>query len=412
MIGTSVALALRQLRVNALRSGLTVLGIVIGIASVVALVSLGSAVQQSIDANLSGLGADTLSITPGGSDVADEQPGSGRRLAPAGSTSAGDPLTSEDADAVGQVAGVESVVPVVQQAGEARLGATEGTTVIATTSGLADLESYEFAAGGWFSAFTDEAGLPVAVLGATLVEDLGLDPAAAIDAEVVVDGQSFTVIGVLEPIGGVSFVSPDDAVLVPLDTAEGGIIDTDPELTQIRVGLIETSDEVLDDIDAALRQAREIEPATDADFTVTDAGSITDIADETTALLTTLITSIGAISLVVGAIGIANMMLVAVRERTREIGIRRAVGATRGDITTQFLVEAVVLSIVGGLIGAVLGVILSTVVAESLLGVAAVVSSTAVALALGVSMLVGVAAGLGPAYQAASIDPTTALRYE
>ena len=145
---------------------------------------------------------------------------------------------------------------------------------------------------------------------------------------------------------------------------------------------------------------------------VTDAGSINDIAGDTTALLTTLVTAIGGISLVVGAIGIANMMLVAVRERTREIGVRRAVGATRRDITTQFLIEAIVLSAVGGIIGVVVGVALNQVVAETLLGVTAIIDTTAVALALGVSVAVGVAAGLGPAISAASVDPTTALRYE
>ena len=411
MIATSIQLALRQLRVNALRSALTVLGIVIGIASVVARVSLGSAVQASIDDNLSGLGADTLSITPGASAQADTELGGGGRLAAGGTSAAGDPLTDDDVAAVAAVPGVTAAVPVVQQPGEVTLGTTEGTTVMATTSELAEVESFAFAAGGWFSPLTDEAGLPVAVLGATLVEDLGLTPAQAIDAEVTVDGRAFTVVGVLDPVGGVSFVSPDDAVVLPLDTARQGVVD-DAELTQVRVGLSATTPEVLDAVEQALRTSRGIEATADPDFTVTDAGSITDIAEETTSLLTTLITAIGAISLVVGAIGIANMMLVAVRERTREIGVRRAVGATRGDITTQFLVEAIVLSLVGGVIGAVGGVGLSTVVASSLLGVAAVVSGTAVVVALGVSMLVGVAAGLGPAWQAASIDPTTALRYE
>ncbi len=311
MIATSVQLALRQLRVNALRSALTVLGIVIGIASVVALVSLGTAVQASIDDNLSGLGADTLSVTAGATARSDSELGGGGRLA-ASPTSAGDPLTEDDADAIAAVPGVTAAVPVVQAPGEVTLGTTESTTMMATTSALADLESFTFAAGGWFSPLTDEAGLPVAVLGATLVEDLGLSPAQAIDAEVTVEGQAFTVVGVLDPVGGVSFVPPDDAVVLPLDAARDDVL-AGVDVTQVRVGLTETTPEVLAAVDTALRTSRDLDTGEEADFTVTDAGSITDIAEETTSLLTTLVTAIGGISLVVGAIGIANMMLVAVR---------------------------------------------------------------------------------------------------
>jgi putative ABC transport system permease protein len=145
---------------------------------------------------------------------------------------------------------------------------------------------------------------------------------------------------------------------------------------------------------------------------VVEATAIIEVADETSSTLTTLIIVIGAISLLVGAIGIANMMLVAVRERTREIGVRRAVGATRSDITAQFLVESVVLSLLGGAIGAALGVVLATTLAGSFIGVPAVVSTPSIVLALGVSFAVGLIAGIGPAFQAASVDPTAALRYE
>ena len=409
MIATSIQLALTQIRINALRSGLTVLGIIIGIASVVALVSLGSSVQVEIDQSLSGLGADTLSISPGPGIQAPGEGPPGSALTGSGGTAA--PLTDDDLQAVADVPGVDLAVPIVQQGADVTLGSTERASVIATTSDLTEVEGYEFAAGGFFSPFTDEAGLPVAVLGAGLAETLGVDPVAALDQEVIIDSEAFTVIGVLGEVGGASFVAADDAVLVPLDAAREGVVDDDGELSQIRVAA-PTTDELIADVEAALRTSRDIDPADDLDVAVTDAGSINDIAGDTTALLTTLVTAIGGISLVVGAIGIANMMLVAVRERTREIGVRRAVGATRRDITTQFLIEAIVLSAVGGIIGVVVGVALNQVVAETLLGVTAIIDTTAVALALGVSVAVGVAAGLGPAISAASVDPTTALRYE
>lgn len=415
-------LAVTRLRANVLRSCLTVLGIVIGIAAVVSLVSLGSAVRRAIDEQFAGLGAGTLSVQAGGDAVANRLAGDGARV-PGARLAAGvsgggdidvDPLTADDVEAVASQPGARAVAPVARGSVEVRAGGDALTAdLLATTPALAQTESFDLAAGGFLSELTVDRRLQVAVLGARLAEDLGLTPDDAIGAELRVDRRSYTVIGLLEELGGASFVSADRALIVPLDTAAGSLLDADPAYDQIRVLPVEDAEAALPAaVTAALRDSRGLQAGADDDFSVVEATAIIEVADETSSTLTTLVTVIGAISLLVGAIGIANMMLVAVRERTREIGIRRAVGATRPDIVAQFLVESVVLSLLGGAIGAGLGVGLSLSLADSLLGVPATVSVPAILLALGVSFIVGLLAGMGPAYQAATVDPTVALRYE
>lgn len=415
-------LAVNRLRANVLRSALTVLGIVIGIAAVVSLVSLGSAVRRAIDEQFAGLGAGTLSVQAGGDAVANRVAGDGARL-PGARLAAGvsgggdvdvDPLTAEDVEAVASQPGARAVAPVARGSVEVRAGGEAITAdLLATTPALAQTESFDLAAGGFLSELEVDRRLPVAVLGASLAEDLGLSPDNAVGAELRVDRRSYTVVGLLEELGGASFVSADRALIVPLATAAGSLLDADPPYDQIRVQPAEEAEAALPAaVIAALRDSRGLQAGADDDFSVVEATAIIEVADETSSTLTTLIIVIGAISLLVGAIGIANMMLVAVRERTREIGIRRAVGATRTDIVAQFLVESVVLSVLGGAIGAGLGVGLSVGLAGSLLGVPAAVSGPAILLALVVSFLVGLFAGLGPAYQAATVDPTVALRYE
>jgi putative ABC transport system permease protein len=414
-------LAVNRLRANALRSCLTVLGIVIGIAAVVSLVSLGSAVQRSIDDQFAGLGAGTLTVQAGEA-VPTDTSGDGRfrpgaRLAAqvgSGGDADVDPLTDQDVEAVAAQPAARAVAPVARGSVEVAAGdEAVPADLIASTPALADIESFQLAAGRFLSDRTADRRLPVAVLGTRLADDLGLDAASAVGAELRVDRRTYTVIGMLEEIGGASFVSADSAIIVPLDVAAGSLLDPDPTYDQIRVLAAEGGEATLPDaVAAALRDSRGIEDGAEDDFSIVEATAIIDVANETSSTLTTLVVVIGAISLVVGAIGIANMMFVVVRERTREIGIRRAVGATQPDIVLQFLVESVVLSLLGGAIGAALGVVLSMWLPGRVLDVPAVVSTPAIALALGVSFVVGLLAGMGPAWQAASVDPTTALRYE
>lgn len=425
MANALMLLALNRLRANALRSGLTVLGIVIGIAAVVSLVSVGRAVQRSIDDQFGGLGAGTLTVQAGGDTAARPGEGGGRgRLAPgarlAEQVSAGgetdvDPLTDDEVDAVAALPGARAVAPVARSTVEVVAGGEmRDADLLASTPALGDIEAFELAAGEFLSELTGERRLPVAVLGADLTEDLGLTAATAIGTDLQVNRRTYTVIGLLEEIGGASFVNADQALIVPIDAAAGSLVDADPTYDQIRVLAAEDADASFGDaVATALRNSRGLDGDAEDDFSIVEATSIIEVANQTSSTLTTLIIIIGAISLVVGAIGIANMMLVAVQERTREIGIRRAVGATQPDIVVQFLVESVVLSLLGGAVGAVLGVGLAVwLPGRVLVDVPAVVSTEAIGLALGVSIVVGLLAGIGPAWQAASTDPTVALRYE
>lgn len=418
MIAQSWALAIDRIRANILRSSLTILGVIIGVASVVALVSVGTAVSDDIDAQFSTLGADTLTVQAGSSPVADSLGeaegglGSGSRVPNLAVVESDATLTSTDLEAIAAVPGVAASAPVVQD--RAMVAGPSGevdTTVVATTSGLGDIEGWETAAGSFLPDLADSGELDVAVLGSALAEELGLGPVDAVGSLVAIDGRSYGVVGVIEEVG-VSFVPADDSVIIPLSGAEGTVIDRDPDYSQIRVLAGDDPTEASVAVAESLRSARGIDVGADDDFSIVEATSIISTASEISGTLTTMISIIGGISLVVGAIGIANMMLVAVRERSREIGIRRAVGATRSDITGQFLIEAVVLSVIGGVIGILLGGVLAVGLSSSLLGLSAVVSQIAVVGALAVSVLVGIAAGIGPAWQAASVDPTVALRYE
>lgn len=419
MLTSSLVLALDRLRANGLRSALTILGIVIGITSVVALVSVGGAVQVSIEDEVGGLGAGTLTVISGGGlglssedfQDADGPPEGGGPLA---ATPDAEPLTAAEVDALSLLSGVAAIAPLTQQLVTVQAGGEElSATALATTPALETTDSLDLAAGSFLSDVTTGQRLPVAVLGTDVAEELGLDGAEAIGAEVRLERRTYRVVGVLEPLGGASFIDVDGAVIVPLTTAEGTLLDADPDLDSIRV-LAATESEAALSVEVAqtLRQVRGLTPEDDDDFSIIEATAVIDFADQISATLTLFVGVIGGISLVVGAIGVANMMLVSVRERTREIGVRRAVGATRGDITAQFLVEAVVLSLIGGVVGTAFGAGLAAWLASALLEVPAFVSTGAIGLALGVSLLVGVVAGIGPAYKAAAVDPTTALRYE
>lgn len=412
MILQAWALALDRIRANLLRSSLTMLGVIIGVAAVVALVSVGSAVEENIDEQFAGLGAETLTVQPGGTSFADGIGESEGALGGPGSPNlavieSDAVLTADDLSTIEAVPSVEAAAPIVQQSKTMANGTTEVTsTIVATTSDLDVIEGWEIAAGSFLPEIADGGNLDVVVLGATLADDLGFDAATAVGATITIDGQSHGVVGVLEEVGA-SFVAADTSAIIPLAGAEGSLLGRAPDYNQIRV---------LADVDPTVTASAVsdalVESRSDEDFSVIESSAIISTASDVSSTLTMMTTIIGGVSLVVGAIGIANMMLVAVRERSREIGIRRAVGASRGDITWQFLVESVVLSVLGGVLGIVLGAVLAAVLSTALLGVATVVSQAAVIGALAVAVFVGIAAGLGPAWQAASVDPTVALRYE
>jgi putative ABC transport system permease protein len=375
----SVRLALERLRANAARSALTVLGIVIGVGSVVALVAVGRGF------------------------------GGGLR----GAAGSGSPLTMQDVAAVQRAPGVAAVAPVVQAQANITVGdTTVQTPVVGTTPSYVAVNGLQLDSGSFFSDFANARRLRVAVLGASLSGDLGLAPRQAVGSTVSVRGLPYTVIGVLRSQGGAGFVNPDDNLLVPLGTLAVRVTSGDPDVNQLRVAAApDAVSSFGNSVIAALRESHDLAADDDNDFLVINPNSLIQAQQASSNNFTRLITAVAAISLVVGGIGIANVMLVAVRERTQEIGIRRAIGAKRRDIVAQFLTEATVLSLLGGLLGVAAGLAIAYALPH-LAQQRTIVSYPAAALALCISALVGIVTGLGPANQAASLDPADALRYE
>jgi putative ABC transport system permease protein len=384
-------LALSRLRTSRLRAALTMLGVVIGVASVVALVGVGQGTTSNITSRLASLGTNLLTVSPSG-----------------GAST----LTLEDAAAIARVDGVAAVAPELQTSGTVARGTKSSTSsVVGTSADYARVRAFDVWQGSFLTDAAVEHGLRVAVLGATTASDLGLD-ATALGATVTIDGLPFQVIGILQPKGGAGFNNPDDQVLVPLAAVQKYFVAGDTIRT---IGVSVTSGdrmtEVTDAITALLRDRHELAATDTADFSVFNQTQLLDAASSISATLTLLLGGIASISLIVGGIGIMNIMLVSVRERTREIGIRKAVGARGRDILWQFLIEALTLSLLGGLIGILVGLAVSALIGQ-LAGWGLQFSPSTVAAAVVFSLIVGVVFGVWPARQAARLDPINALRYE
>jgi putative ABC transport system permease protein len=386
-------LALSRLRTSRLRAALTMLGVIIGVASVVALVGVGQGTTSNITTRLASLGTNLLTISPTGGSSAH-------------------PLTLDDSAAVAKVTGVAAVAPELQTSADVVVGTkTTTTSLVGTSAQYAQVRAYDVWQGSFLTDAAVDDGLRVAVLGATTASDLGLD-ASAIGTDISVNGLPFRVIGILQPKGGSGFNNPDDEVLVPLATIHKYFIGGDTVRT---IGVSVTSDDqmtqVTNDITALLRDRHELAATDNADFSVFNQTQLLDAASSISATLTLLLGGIASISLIVGGIGIMNIMLVSVRERTREIGIRKAVGARGRDILAQFLIEALTLSLLGGLIGIVVGFGVSALIGQ-IAGWGVQLSFSTVAAAVLFSLAVGVVFGVWPARQAARLDPIQALRYE
>ena len=391
----SLRLAFSSLRANPLRAVLTILGIVIGVGAVVALTAIGGGSTKAVESRFNAFGTDTITI----------------QASRFSSSSAG--LSQADLQAIDDTPGVRRTVYTVDTNASVTSGSTTAyATVTGTFPGFKSINHLTVAAGAFFSQFQVDKALPVAVLGSTTCENLSLTPLRAVGQTVKIGGHPFTVIGVLESQGGIAFASVDDSIVVPLSSIEGTLVSYHPDISTIRVQATpDAVDTFSSAVETALRSEHGLATSDQNDFQIVNASSIASAVSSSTKTLTGLMAAIAAISLVVGGIGVANVMLVTVRERTREIGVRRAVGATRRDIVMEFLVYAVVTSIIGGVLGLALG-IAAGFVGGSMLDVAPVFSALTVTLALVVAAAVGILAGLGPAVQAASVEPTMALRYE
>ena len=395
-------LALGRLGTGKLRTGLTMLGVIIGVASVVALVAVGQGATSGISSRLQGLGTNLLTVNPGASV-------SGFTRGAAGSSTT---LTLADATALGSLTGVQAVAPQISTQKLVIAGAKNTTTtVIGTTPGYITALAYAMWQGSFLTPASVDAGLRVAVLGATTADDLGLG-ASAIGTDVAIAGLPFRVVGIMQAKGGTGFQSPDDEVLVPVSTA-GALLVGGTSVRSIGVSVTtpEQMTTVTAEITAALRQRHGLTGTAADDFTIQNQDQLLATVSSVSTLLTVLLAGIASISLIVGGIGIMNIMLVSVRERTREIGIRKAIGARGRDILAQFLIEALALSLAGGLVGIVIGLAISALIGV-LAGWGFIFSPLTVVAAVGFSLIVGIVFGVWPASQAARLDPVVALRYE
>jgi putative ABC transport system permease protein len=404
LIGEILRVALGALRANKLRSLLTMLGIVIGVAAVIAVVALGTGAQSAVKDRISSLGTTLLTIMPG------QQRGMGV------SFDQSMKLTMDDAAAIeDRSPNITAVQPEMTSRLQVQYSnQNTNTSVVGTTSNYLEVRKYQLQAGRMFSRAEDEGRQRVAVLGPTVLETLGINsPDAIIGEPVRIRGIQFTVIGVLKSKGqSTPFGNPDDQVLVPITTGRFRLFGSD-RLRSISV-LAQSEDKIPDamaDVQRVIRREHRLAQGRPDDFQIRSQADFLNTLGETTQVFTYLLSGIAAVSLLVGGIGIMNIMLVSVTERTREIGIRKALGATKGNILLQFLIEAVVLCLLGGLIGALVGSGGATAM-SAFFQWNTIISPGAIAAAFVFSAVVGVVFGVWPARRAAGLDPIVALRYE
>jgi putative ABC transport system permease protein len=401
--GETFAVAIRSIRSNALRSALTMLGIIIGVGAVITMVALGSGAQKAVEERIAALGANVFTVFAG----------QGR----SGAIRVTDQtiLTTDDYEALERDATLlQAVVPEMQQGLQVVYGnQNRNLQIIGTTANYTDVRNYTIPYGRMFTEGDDAARQRYAVLGSSVPEMLGGNPAAMINQTILIRGIPFEIIGVLSPKGAAGgFQNPDEQILIPLLTAQYRVFGS----KRLRSMSVQVKDSVpiqqgMVDLEQILRREHHIRPGGENDFVIRNQQDILQTQQQATQVFTTLLASIAAVSLVVGGIGIMNIMLVSVTERTREIGVRKALGATRGNILLQFMFEALTLCILGGAVGILLGVA-ATIVLARVMHWNTLISPSAVVVAFGFSALVGLFFGIWPARRAARLDPIVALRYE
>lgn len=391
---------------NKMRSGLAILGIVIGIGSVIALLSLGQATQQSVSNQIESLGANLLTINPGAA-----QSGAVRGAAGGRTT-----LTLEDANAIktsSQITTIKNVSPEFSRRTQVTTGGNNtNTQVIGVEPVYADVHKITIDSGAFISQRNVDSMGKVAVVGPTVVSDLFGANTSAIGQTIRISGKSFTIIGVTVSKGGTGFNNQDDIIYVPLKTAMSQLFGV-KYLSSI--ALEAKSSDVMtaaeNEVGYFLLNRHKISDPTLADFSIFSQQDILNTASATTGTFTALLSGIAAISLLVGGIGIMNIMLVTVTERTREIGLRKALGAKKRIIITQFLAESIMLTFTGGSVGVFLGIVASFIIAR-LLNFPFLISIPSILLAVVVSGAIGILFGWYPAKKASDLQPIEALRYE
>ncbi|MDR3589299.1 MAG: ABC transporter permease [Negativicutes bacterium] len=405
MFWESVLIAFDGLKANKLRSILTMLGIIIGVGAVIAMLSVGKGVQQRVESSIASLGSNLLIVLPGSNS-----PSGGVRLA-AGSNIT---LTSQDAQAISrEISGISAVAPSAQRSYQVVFGNQNWVTQVqGSTPEFLDVRNWNVASGSFFTSRDLDSRARVVVLGQTVATNLFGD-ISPVGQTIRINKAPFRVIGVLELKGQSGMgQDQDDLAVIPLTTAQDRLIGiTYVNSISVQAENGDVINQVQDDITTLLRVRHHLPANVPDDFTVRNLAAIMATAQETTNTMTIFLGVVGAISLVVGGIGIMNIMLVSVTERTREIGIRKALGATFSNILLQFLIEAIVIGVTGGLIGIFMGVGGAQIISR-VTGWATVISGTAIIASFGVSVLTGLFFGLYPARKAALLDPIDALRYE
>jgi putative ABC transport system permease protein len=411
-LSKAVLVALTSLGANKLRSALTILGIVIGVGAVIALTSIGRGVEASITAQIESVGTNLVFVMPG-------------RLQEGGAFTAvgsAPSLTLADAEAIAQAPSVVGVSPILEERAQiVYLSQNTNSSLLGVTPSYLEVNNFELADGEFISDANLTARSTVAVLGSSVADTLFGGEAGAVGQTIRINGQPYRVIGVLTSKGGTGFGSQDDRVLLPLTTVQTRL--TGPRfiggsssisVINVQVASADLVAQATGDISAILRERHNVAEG-EEDFIIQSQEDILEASTQISDTLTLFLGGIAAISLVVGGIGIMNIMLVSVTERTREIGIRKAVGARRQDILVQFLLESATLSLVGGLIGIVVGWLTSRLIGGIQLGASGVnpvVGLDTVLMATVFSMAIGLFFGVYPATRAASLNPIEALRYE
>jgi putative ABC transport system permease protein len=409
---TNIIESLQSLSSNKLRSSLTVLGIVIGVAAVISMLSIGQGAKRSITNQVESVGTNLVYITPG----AIRQGGVNSAGGSAGT------LTVSDANALQGLPGVVAVAPEVDgRAQVAYLGNNANTRLVGVTPDYQSMMNMTLADGSFISQDNVVANSAVVVLGNTVATDLFGSPIGAVGQNIMVQGQPFVVVGVLNSKGGTGFLNQDNQIFVPITTAQTRLVGTTffrgaDVVNTINVQADSPNDvtTVESEITSVLETRHNVTPGND-DFSITSQQAALSAISTVTNTLSIFLGGIAGISLLVGGIGIMNIMLTTVTERTHEIGLRKAIGARKNDILTQFLVEAMMLSLLGGIIGVLLGWGIAQVIGHIQLGgntITPIVGLSSILLATLFSMVVGLFFGIYPAARAARLQPVEALRYE
>jgi putative ABC transport system permease protein len=401
LLGEILKVAIESIRVNKLRSFLTMLGIIIGIAAVITMVALGEGAQRSVQERIEGLGTNVLTVRPGAQFFGGIDRGSAR-------------LTSSDATAIlAEARSVKAVSPEMERRQQVVFGRTNANlSIVGVWPSYFGIQNQRLFAGRVFTPGEERGRRRLVVVGANVPDRLGTNAAGLLGQTLLIRNIPFEVVGVLQEKGSTGWDNPDERLYIPLATAQFRVFGTE-NVRAISVQAIsaQAMDPAVAEIDRILRREQRVQPGQPSNFNVRNQASLLSTFEETTRTFTFLLAGIALISLLVGGIGIMNIMLVSVTERTREIGIRKALGARRRHILLQFLIESVVLCTAGGLLGVGLGWG-SAVVLQRTAGWETAVAPQAVVLAFVFAAFVGVFFGLWPARRAARLDPIESLRYE